>query len=76
MSSETIQLASTLATLAVVAIGVTFAAVHVHQGVLARRLQNKLAFFSEIWQEEGCGPRLAWDHIPTTRTSRHSIIRP
>jgi len=45
MSSETIQLAATLATLAIVAIGVTFAAVQVRQGVLARRLQNKLAFF-------------------------------
>lgn len=59
MSSETILLAATPATLAVVAIGTTFAAVQVRQEVLARRLQNKLAVFSEIWQEEGCGPRLA-----------------
>jgi len=52
MSSETIQLVTTLATIAVVAIGITFATVQVRQEVLARRLQNKSAIFSEIWQEE------------------------
>lgn len=45
MSSETIQLVATLATVAVVAIGVTFAAVQVHHEVLTRRLQGKSAIF-------------------------------
>ena len=45
MSSETIQLVATLTTLAVVAIGVTFAAVQVRHEVLTCRLQGKSAIF-------------------------------
>lgn len=52
MSSETLQLIATLATLAVVAVGVTFAALQVRQETLARRLQAISAMWAEVWPDE------------------------
>ena len=52
MSTETLQITATLATLIIVAVGVTFAALQVRQETLARRLQGMSALFAEVWPEE------------------------
>ena len=79
MSSETIQLVATLATVAVVAIGVTFAAVQVRHEVLTRRLQGKSGSSRRYGQRRRpalCGPWLVWDQITRARISRRSAARP
>ena len=52
MSSETLQITATLATLIIVTIGVTFAALQVRQEALTRHLQAVSAPWAEIWPPE------------------------
>lgn len=52
MSTDSIQTLATVATMALVALGVTFAALQVREEALARRLQANTALFADLWPPE------------------------
>ena len=66
MSTETIQITATLATLMIVAVGVTFAALQVRQETLARRLQAMSAVWAEFWPPEASDALGILQRVPDT----------
>ncbi|PZC46178.1 MAG: hypothetical protein C1O27_002155 [Chloroflexi bacterium] len=64
MSTESIQLFATLATMALIAVGVIFAALQVREEALARRLQATTAVFADLWPPEAARASLSLAVFP------------
>jgi hypothetical protein len=64
MSTESIQLLATWATMSLIALGVIFAALQVREEALARRLQATTALLADVWPPEAARASFSLGILP------------